>query len=98
WGSRPETIGDWQLAYDRLGSRLRRVGPYPVGYGMLGSRVETIGPMRLRYDRLGNRAKRVELPPDVPELTEDLLVALFFVLYHVERVKESRRRREPSGG
>jgi len=39
-----------------------------------------------------------ELPPELPELTEDLLIALFFVLYHLERVKESQRRQASSGG
>jgi hypothetical protein len=49
--------------------------------------------MTVRYDRLGNRPRRVLLPEPHVSLPEDLLVALFFVLYEQER----RRRAQRSG-
>jgi hypothetical protein len=68
-----------------------------VTYDHLGSRVHTIGPMTLVYDRLGSRAKTVVLPDDpaaqptgAPIPVEHLL-ALYFVLHHVQ-VEEQQRR------
>jgi hypothetical protein len=47
--------------------------------------------MRLHHDRLGNRPKRVELPAGSAGLSQDLLIALFFVLHRVERTREQQQ-------
>jgi hypothetical protein len=49
--------------------------------------------MMLNYDRFGGRPRRVQLPDDYRTLPDDLLVALFLVLY---LSAEERRRRSTS--
>jgi hypothetical protein len=83
-GSRPSTLGEWPLAYDRLGARLKQIGPHEIGYDRMGSRPRTIGPMTLHYDRLGSRARRVSVD-GAATLSQDLAVALFSVLHHADQ-------------
>jgi hypothetical protein len=70
-----------------LGNRLRRIGPHEVTYDMLGNRVRTIGPLVIKYDRLGNRPRRVQVPHGSVSLSDDLLLALFIVLYLEEEAE-----------
>jgi hypothetical protein len=37
-----DALGAWELGYDMLGSRLRRVGPYELTYDQLGNRVHSV--------------------------------------------------------
>lgn len=88
-GSQPSALGTWPVEYDMLGSRMNRVGPYDLTYRMLGSRIDTIGPMRIHHDRLGSRPKRVELTDGTAHLSDELVIALFFVLDHIRRSHDS---------
>jgi hypothetical protein len=84
-------VGSWGIAYDRLGSRLRQVGPFAVGYDRFGSRPRTVGDMTIDYDRLGSRPKSVTVPSAVNgQMPSDHLLALFFVLEH-HREEEAKR-------
>jgi hypothetical protein len=80
-GTRPRTLGSWQLEYDRLGNRLKQLGPNELTYDGFGTRIRTIGPLSISYDRLGTRPDLVSLPEGMSELTPDLILALFTVLY-----------------
>jgi hypothetical protein len=52
-----------------------------VGYDRLGNRVRAVGPLEISYDRLGSRPSRVRLHGEDGALSDDLLLALFLVLY-----------------
>jgi hypothetical protein len=88
-GNRMRSVGEWELSYDRLGSRLRRLGPYELRHDLFGNRVRTVGPMTISYDLLRNRAAFVSVPGD--ELTDDLMLVLFLVLWIQQRRQAKAR-------
>ncbi|MFD8544533.1 hypothetical protein [Streptomyces sp. NPDC059649] len=80
WSSMPLTVGQWHCEHSRLG-RLLRIGPYDLRYDRLGSRVCAVGPLEIFYDRGGSRPIRVRLYGEGESLSDDLLLALFLVLF-----------------
>jgi hypothetical protein len=46
--------------------------------------------MRIHHDRLGSRPRRIELP-DGTELSDELVLALFFALDQIRRTEEQAR-------
>lgn len=81
WSTTPRTVGQWSCEHSRFGTRLLRVGPYELRHDRGGSRVCAIGPLEIFYDRLGSRPIRVRLHGEGESLTDDLLLALFLVLF-----------------
>lgn len=81
WSSVPLTVGQWRCEQSRLGARLLRIGPYELRYDRLGSRVCAVGPLEIFYDRGGSRPFRVRLHGGDEWLSDDLLLALFLVLF-----------------
>ncbi|MFF5790201.1 hypothetical protein ACFY8P_35165 [Streptomyces sp. NPDC012693] len=81
WSSQPLTVGQWDCEHSRFGARLQRIGPYELRYDGHGSRVCAVGPLEISYDRLGSRPVRVRQPGEGESLSDDLLLALFLVLF-----------------
>ncbi|MFF5131066.1 hypothetical protein ACFY41_29600 [Streptomyces syringium] len=80
WSSAPLTVGQWHCEHSRFGTRLLRIGPYELRYHRRGS-VSAVGPLEIFYDRCGSRPIRVRLHGEGESLSEDLLLALFLVLF-----------------
>ncbi|RST16537.1 hypothetical protein E2C00_17085 [Streptomyces sp. WAC05374] len=81
WSGRPVTVGQWSCEHGRFGGSLRRIGPYELRYDQFGSRVRAVGPLEIFYDRLGSRPIRLRLDGEGESLSDDLLLALFLVLF-----------------
>lgn len=81
WSSLPLTVGQWSCEHSRFGARLLHIGPYELRYDRGGSRVRAVGPLEIFYDRLGSRPIRVRLHGEGESLSDDLLLALFLVLF-----------------
>jgi hypothetical protein len=81
WSTLPRTVGQWSCEHSRFGTRLLRIGPYELRHDRGGSRVRAVGPLEIFYDRLGSRPIRVRLHGEGETLSDDLLLALFLVLY-----------------
>jgi hypothetical protein len=86
-GSRPYRVGEWELEYDHLGTRLVKVGQYAVGYDRL-SRPLTVGQMLFGYKGIGSRPRTLRAPG---ELSSDDLLAVFVVLQRSEVLRLRRR-------
>ncbi|MEU6238992.1 hypothetical protein [Kitasatospora sp. NPDC047058] len=81
WSSLPRTVGQWTCEASKHGARLLRIGPYELTYDRHGSRVSAVGPVEIFYDRLGSRPIRVRLHGEDDSLSDELLLALFLVLF-----------------
>lgn len=73
-----------ELTYDKLGSRLRSIGPIAIDYDKLGSRIATVGAFRVEYDRMGNRPRRLRTSAALDQVDDATLALLFFVLVVIE--------------
>lgn len=94
WAGLPRTVGQWSCEHSKLASRLLRIGPHELRYDQLCSRVRAIGSLEIFYDRLGTRPNRVRLPGEGELLSDDLLLALFLVLYwQEEQERQTAARR-----
>ncbi|MBN0049101.1 hypothetical protein JS756_34485 [Streptomyces actuosus] len=92
WSTLPRTVGRWNCAYSRFGTRLLRLGLHELRYDGGGSRVRGIGPLEIFYDRLGTRPIRVRLDGESRSLPDDLVLALFLVLFWQQQAWEASRR------
>lgn len=81
WSSLPLTVGQWSCEHSRFGGSLLCIGPYELRYDRRGSRVCAVGPLEIFYDRRGSRPLRVRLHGEGESLSDDLLLALFLVLF-----------------
>ena len=60
WGFRkPETFGPYDLAYDRLGTRLTAIGPFEIEHDLLGTRPIRLGRHGMVYDRFASRLRSI---------------------------------------
>ncbi len=57
-GNRLRRIGDFQISYDKLGSRPRTLGSLSLDYDMAGNRLHSVGADVIEYDKLGSRPTR----------------------------------------
>ncbi len=57
-GSRLHSIGDFQLSYDKLGSRPKTLGRLDLDYDMAGNRLRRVGADLIEYDMAGGRPAR----------------------------------------
>ena len=67
------------MDYDRLGSRLVRIGHIGIDYDRAGSRVRRIGGLTVDYDRMGSRPRYLRTDEQT-QLEEHMLVIAFLVL------------------
>ncbi|MEU3982993.1 hypothetical protein AB0F77_23400 [Streptomyces sp. NPDC026672] len=96
WSSLPRTVGRWSCEGSRFGTRLLRLGPYELGYDGAGSRVRTLGPLEISYDRLGTRPIRARLRDETEPLSDDLVLALFLVLFWQRQSWDASQRANSS--
>lgn len=92
WSTLPRTVGQWSCECSRFGARLLSIGPYELRHDRGGSRVRGIGPLEIFYDRLGGRPIRVRLHDERRSLSDDLVLALFLVLFWQQQAWEAARR------
>lgn len=81
WSSLPLTVGQWKCEHSRFGGRLQRIGPYELRYDRHGGRVCAVGPLEIFYDQGGSRPASAQLQGEDESLSDDLLLALFLVLF-----------------
>ena len=67
------------LEYDKLGSRLIRIGNMDVDYDMAGTRVRRIGNLTVDYDRFGTRPRCLRSEAEA-QLDEQMSVIVFLIL------------------
>jgi hypothetical protein len=79
-----------ELAYDRMGSRLRAIGEHAIDSDRMGSRPTRVGSLALEYDRaLGSRPIHVHVEGGDAGLGDDDLSILFLVLFELQRAAEA---------
>jgi hypothetical protein len=69
----------FELEYDMLGNRLRKIGAAQIDYDKLGNRARRMGRFTVEYDKLGVRPRRLDTDDSVA-LNQEELVLVFFVL------------------
>lgn len=57
-GGRLHRIGDFQITYDKLGSRPKALGRLDLDYDMAGNRLRQVGADKIEYDKFGGRPAR----------------------------------------
>jgi hypothetical protein len=92
WSTLPRTVGQWSCECSRFGTRLLRIGPYELRHDRGGRRVRGVGPLEISYDRLGSRPIRVRLHDESERLSDDLVLALFLVLFWQQQAWEAAQR------
>ncbi|MEV3987664.1 hypothetical protein AB0J57_02020 [Streptomyces sp. NPDC049837] len=92
WSGQPLAVGEWSCEHSKFGGSLRRIGPYELRYDRLGSRVCAVGPLEISYDRGGSRPIRARLHGEGESLPDDLLLALFLVLFWQKQSWEASAR------
>ncbi|MGQ4366245.1 hypothetical protein [Streptomyces sp. SAS_272] len=92
WSTLPRTVGQWSCECSRFGARLLSIGPYELRHDRGGSLVRGIGPLEIFYDRLGSRPIRVRLHDGSLSMSDDLVLALFLVLFWQRQAWEASRR------
>ncbi|MGA4862217.1 hypothetical protein ACPB9J_06240 [Streptomyces lavendulocolor] len=92
WSALPLSVGRWSCEHSRFGGTLQRIGPYALRYDYLGNRVRAVGPLEIFYDRGGSRPIRLHLDGEGESLPDDLLLALFLVLFWQKQSWEASAR------